>query len=68
MESLWRCTFPYQRIHERTYRNQYQPDYPSLMSKHINAVTPKGFVIKLILFVMAFQPDNFIEKLETQVI
>lgn len=32
----------------------------ALMPRHINAVTPQGFIIKLILFVMAFQVDNCI--------
>lgn len=32
----------------------------ALMPRHINAVTTHGFIIKLILFVMAFQMDQFI--------
>lgn len=34
----------------------------ALMPRHINAVTPQGFILKLILFVMAFQVDNCISK------
>lgn len=32
----------------------------SLMPRHINTVTANGFIIKLILFVMAFQIKNII--------
>lgn len=34
----------------------------ALMPRHINAVTTNGFILKLILFVMAFQVDKCILK------
>jgi len=38
----------------------------AMMPGYINAITTDGFILKLILFVMAFQVDNCILKQETR--